>query len=47
MIIKGHKPPKQKKSLKAGKAEFISEKIKSIAVKTRPFISSFLDKEKK
>ena len=47
MSSKNIKPAKQKKSLKAAKAEFISEKIKSITTKSHPFISSFLEKEKK
>ena len=47
MSSKNIKPVKQKKSLKAAKAEFISEKIKSTQGKTHLFIPSFLDKEKK
>ena len=47
MSKKGIKPSKEKKNLKAAKAEFISEKIKSSTEKTRPYIPSFLINERK
>jgi hypothetical protein len=42
MSSRNIKPLKEKKSLKAAKAEFIAEKIKSNTEKIQPFISSFL-----
>lgn len=47
MTRKGIKPSKEKKSLKAAKSEFISEKIKASCEKSKPYVASFLINERK